>query len=535
LSAIGSRTPNVRDTIFLLLGVGILIAALWHARHFYSDDAFISLRYAARLIAGDGLTWTDGERVEGFSNPLWVLLSALLGSIGVPLVAATRILGLASLAGLVALFISARAWPFAFLLFASLPGLGLWTLGGLETVGFAFWLAWGVWLLSAPPLGELRPGRAAAAGLAFAAAALTRPEGILVGLVCTAALPWVVRANRAAFAAFAVAFLLPAAAYEGFRIAYYGAPVTNVALAKGAGLSVARRLSGTLHYLEREVWCWAPIAVCAVAVLFAARSRRSALIALLVLPLAASIVFAAGDYMPQGRLLVPIAVLLAFGIGITANRLPAQWQTVCATLAIAGTIAQGTAQFTQPVVRDSAAAVGAPVGRFLEQGLAPGSLVALATAGSTPYYAPSLRFLDTIGLNDRHIARRPPGPLLTRLQLESGHIKGDGGYVLTRAPDVIVLGPAEGYLGAVPNAWFLTDYELLGSPAFRADYRPFGFLIPVTAMEAQHPRVRELLGSRGGGMRFTAYLRLDSQRARDFAEHGHLLAAPWERAAADSL
>ena len=40
---------------------------------FFSDDAFVSLRYAERLLHGDGLTWTDGERVEGYSNLLWVL------------------------------------------------------------------------------------------------------------------------------------------------------------------------------------------------------------------------------------------------------------------------------------------------------------------------------------------------------------------------------------------------------------------------------------------------------------------------------
>ncbi|MFN9706963.1 MAG: hypothetical protein ACK595_19380, partial [Planctomycetota bacterium] len=68
--------------------------------HFVSDDAFISLRYAERLLAGDGLTWTDGERVEGYSNLLWVLAVAALHGVlhdglglGVDLVAAARLLG----------------------------------------------------------------------------------------------------------------------------------------------------------------------------------------------------------------------------------------------------------------------------------------------------------------------------------------------------------------------------------------------------------------------------------------------------------
>ena len=41
------------------------------------DDAFISFRYAANLVAGHGLVWNPGERVEGYSNFLWTLLMAV--------------------------------------------------------------------------------------------------------------------------------------------------------------------------------------------------------------------------------------------------------------------------------------------------------------------------------------------------------------------------------------------------------------------------------------------------------------------------
>lgn len=40
------------------------------------DDAFISFTYAQNLAAGQGMVFNPGERVEGFSNPLWVLLLA---------------------------------------------------------------------------------------------------------------------------------------------------------------------------------------------------------------------------------------------------------------------------------------------------------------------------------------------------------------------------------------------------------------------------------------------------------------------------
>ena len=42
------------------------------------DDEMISMRYAANLAHGYGLVWNPyGPRVQGFTNPLWVLLMAL--------------------------------------------------------------------------------------------------------------------------------------------------------------------------------------------------------------------------------------------------------------------------------------------------------------------------------------------------------------------------------------------------------------------------------------------------------------------------
>ena len=42
------------------------------------DDAMISMRYAKNLANGYGLVWNPGgERVEGYTNPLWVFFMAL--------------------------------------------------------------------------------------------------------------------------------------------------------------------------------------------------------------------------------------------------------------------------------------------------------------------------------------------------------------------------------------------------------------------------------------------------------------------------
>ena len=43
-----------------------------------ADDAYISFRYAENLVRGEGLVYNPGERVEGYSNLLHVLISAAL-------------------------------------------------------------------------------------------------------------------------------------------------------------------------------------------------------------------------------------------------------------------------------------------------------------------------------------------------------------------------------------------------------------------------------------------------------------------------
>ncbi len=49
------------------------------------DDAMISMRYAFNLVHGNGLVWNAGQRVEGFTNPLWVIYMALFHLMPIPL------------------------------------------------------------------------------------------------------------------------------------------------------------------------------------------------------------------------------------------------------------------------------------------------------------------------------------------------------------------------------------------------------------------------------------------------------------------
>src|SRR6185295_8846902 len=79
--------------------VGLLAACvllLLHAAHFFNlaDDAYISFRYAENLATGHGLVFNPGDRVEGYTDFLWVVLLAFCKLAGAPLPEASQALGI---------------------------------------------------------------------------------------------------------------------------------------------------------------------------------------------------------------------------------------------------------------------------------------------------------------------------------------------------------------------------------------------------------------------------------------------------------
>ena len=70
----------------------VAVAVVWAAWRAYglwwcTDDAYISFRYARNLVDGLGLVYNAGERVEGFTNPLWTLWVACGLALGVAQIA----------------------------------------------------------------------------------------------------------------------------------------------------------------------------------------------------------------------------------------------------------------------------------------------------------------------------------------------------------------------------------------------------------------------------------------------------------------
>jgi hypothetical protein len=78
-----SSTGRHRDAaVWWAVGGALLVAGFafeWSRRYGYNvcDDSLISLQYARNAAGGLGFVFNPGERVEGFTNFLWVAVLAL--------------------------------------------------------------------------------------------------------------------------------------------------------------------------------------------------------------------------------------------------------------------------------------------------------------------------------------------------------------------------------------------------------------------------------------------------------------------------
>ena len=491
--------PNLYRRAYLLLFLGLMLGFLLHAWHYYpflSDDALISLRYADRLLDGKGLTWTEGRPVEGYSNLLWILLTALIGLSGLDLIAAARLLGLISMGGVIGAvsywylhrrraqtnYLSVAAGIFFFCLAAP---VAVWAIGGLEQPLYAAFVA-----LSIPctvqTIEAARPQKRTLLGLSLTLGLLciTRPDGLLF---CAAAFlaiyvgRWSTRRRSLSFLDLLIFAAMPLLFVGGqliFRLAYYGEWVPNTALVKIAP-SLYHFMEGA-KYVANGLWALFPFSLLAVVFIVAsvfAPSRRSIGIPLLAISALwiPYTIFIGGDIFPAYRHLVPLVVVFTFAVVEGMNWALAKlrqpfplWPKILLllVLGLAGIVyvrIQLTDSANQRALSERWEWDGKVVGLLLKRAFAEQQpLLAVTAAGCLPYFS-DLPALDMLGLNDYYLPRHPPADF-GRGYL--GHELGDGKYVLESKPDIITFNVGS------PRPAYRSGKEMEQMPEFWERYTP---------------------------------------------------------------
>jgi len=453
---------------------GLLALHAWHYWPFLSDEALVSLRYARRFTSGQGLTWTDGERVEGYANFLWVVLTGVVGKLGLGFVLAARVLGFASVLlaiACVSIEPRSRAWSLPRLVvggafIVSTAPFAIWSIGGLEQGLLVGLLALSFRALehAAHATDQTRVWRW---GLPLAMLALVRADGallvaaLLAGSACLPT-PSVASARRTAI--IAIPSVVATLAHLGFRLSYYGEFLPNSARIELA--FTTERLTTGLEYVGGGYASASMLVLVAIiATVFALRrGERFGLLMpwLVVVSWTGYVALVGGDALPGFRQLVAPLLALCF---LVADEVAADWDRIVRervlVLPVLGLcIVLHATQGTETAENRRAQGEllewdGGAIGRTLKTAF--GSkrpLLAVDRAGALPFWA-ELPSLDMLGPNDRHIART------------LGHELGDGNYVLRRAPDLVVFNDAVG--GATPI--FRSGRELVQLKEFQKSYQ----------------------------------------------------------------
>lgn len=347
--------------------------ASWRLWGFTLDDAFISLQYARNLAEGRGLVFNPGERVEGFSNPLWVFLLSALGAAGMPWVFTMKTAGFAcALLTLLVLASTTKGltgcatsnklpkpikakrrprtpkqknahgllkdrasnglspWLFAMtptVLAVTHPGMPYYAVAGLETPLFTLLLL----LATVLQLKTEADGKyASRVYIPLSAAALTRPEGIIFIPLFFARRVWIAhrsgrvpedrtnlprRPIKEALIAGLASF--PFAAYLIFRLAYFGDIFPNTFYAKPG--TFFSNPSPAIEYAWRLIadhgapLAFALIALVSLAVIASPMRSQARFLVGIAGAYTVFVLYTGGDWMAQYRLfqpLLPVVYLL---------------------------------------------------------------------------------------------------------------------------------------------------------------------------------------------------------------------------------
>jgi arabinofuranosyltransferase len=414
-----------------------------------TDDAYISYRYAQNLVQGAGLVFNPGERVEGYSNFLYVLMMApaFLMTHGLGVYVYSSVFNLLCALGAYWIF---RKWicrsfsppviALASFLFVVCPVIWLWAASGMETI----WILMIQLVIWAKTERCARPDATARDVIilcfAIAASVLSRADGFILPLLALGYL--LLKGRYKTLAWCAVTFGVVTIAYVMWRYSYYGYFLPNTYYAKVSG-PLAARIEYALQLLlvialSEGLFLYL-VGAWAIILLQWRHGLKQhtplpdilSFAHILFLALLGYWIYIGGDNFHERFLLLfyPLGIYLIFQtIGQTAPKAVLVALTgVLAILQLTILVTDGRFQYTLPKYDR-----WVMLGEYLAEHHA-GQTLAIDAAGKVPFVS-GLSTIDMFGLNDAFIAHQDVETFTV------GHNTVNPVYVLSRQPQLIAGG-----------------------------------------------------------------------------------------------
>lgn len=428
-----------------------------------SDDAYITYRYAENFYKGHGIVFNSNERVEGYSNLLYLLLLTPGFLFGSEHIYYYSVL-LNTLFYVITLLLfyqhcvrnlgQARA-----LLGCALLGLNPWMwvniAAGLET---SLSLLIATCALIGTQYAESNKSRFPALCLTMisTASVFNRVDGFLLPIIISTYLLIKKRIKLAVTIAAYTIFIM--GCYTLWRMYYYDDVIANTYYAKISETDPYARVIASAQYLASNflntgLWAYA------IPIIWAGlihRGIRSINFYWFFPLLWIGYLFCIGGDIYYERFLIVLFPYLTYtvlsieyrSVSSKALGLITSLIIICQGIFV---FSDGRFEYMYPKY-DFLITLGKHVAEKH-----PDSVIAVDAAGKIPYFS-GLRTIDMLGLNDKHIAKLDA----KSSRFLSGHTKFDAAYVLNQKPDLIItwLNDKLGFAWGMDKEKYSPAYEI---------------------------------------------------------------------------
>jgi tetratricopeptide (TPR) repeat protein len=467
----------------MLVALSFVLIYLSNQVKFVQDDAYISFRFVKNFVEGKGLVFNAGERVEGFTNLLWVLILSIFYWMKMSIENISQYLSMAfgilvlfqtyKISSLVELkdenkkgkqtantFTSAYLFNFIPVILLVLTGAySFWAISGMETTMFMAYVLAGIFYY-------IKDRNSDSPNYKFAIftflASLTRPEGLyFFGLIMIHKVIISFCENKSGFIkdifskknliTYAV-YLVPTGLFILWRLSYYGYPFPNTYYAKTGFNSVY--LSAGWTYFKNFFEAYMLYGVVFALPLFLFKRKRNffeiSLFYLITICYSLYIISVGGDVLKQFRFFLPILPLIYILFGKLLEDFADRFKSKSTglSLAIAATVLIGLYNHNsqQEAIKKDVETENGLVEKMKIAGawfnkkqtqLGRPLVLAATTIGAVSYFS-DVTVIDMLGLTDETIAHKPlQVPEVSAMPLNWKERKYNAEYVLSRKPDYI--------------------------------------------------------------------------------------------------
>lgn len=455
----------------------LVYSGIAYKLNFIQDDAYISYRYVANFLNGDGLVYNIGERIEGFTNFGWVIYLILWGAIGADYILLSQVTGfLFGLGVLVLTFLIAqlvfekkgKIYPLLAVMLAAFNlSLAYWSPAGLETAAFAFFTMLALYLFII---------RSWWLVFAMLMAVWIRPDGVVVaGLLLIIEVIQSRQIPKFSLYCGLIAFAL-SIPFLVFKISYYGSIFPNPFYAKtglnfeqlkngweytwqflkdygfvGVGLIFPFAFFKQLSKAARTVW-WAGLIFTVYLLFIGGDVLKVHRFFLPVIGVFAILSIQSLKYLTELVVSKPMARKLSFGVALGMMAL---------TIYLPVDQVKYYNFYEKRFMRKMQAKA-----QFMKESDSTNFSVAVPTIGIFGYELLGHKIIDMVGLTDSTIARHSEEPI-PGMQTTWKEAKHNSAYLLESAPDYITFStdlkpsaPAERALLLYPQ--FIEGYRTRG-------------------------------------------------------------------------